>query len=612
MPDAETDRAGDRRVTPHRYRIRVLDAAAHLFEVELVVAKPDPAGQAFSIPSWIPGSYMIRDYAKHVVAARASSDGVGVALEKVDKSTWRAAPVSRELTLTLEIYAHDESVRGAHLDTTHAYFNGTCVFAAVAGQEDVACDVEIEAPDLAEAKNWRVATSLQRDGAEPYSFGRYRADDYADLVDHPVEAAEQTIGEFEAGGVPHAIAIRGAHRADMARLCHDLAAICEQHQSLLGLPADLDRYIFLLHAPSKGYGGLEHRFSSSNVCARDNLPVKGDEGVSDNYRTLLGLLSHEYFHLWNVKRMRPAAFTPYELAAESYTALLWVFEGITSYYDDLALLRSGRISVEDYLEEVGKVMTRVRRGAGRRRQSLAESSFDAWTKFYQQDANATNAIVSYYAKGSLLALLLDLKLRLETRGETTLDDVMRAAWDRWHDGGMPEDGLERIAAEVSGLDLDDFFDAAVRGTGELPLDPALREHGIDVNWRAASGRGDKGGKPPGDDAAPDVWLGAALTKRGSKTVFASVDNDGPAERAGISPGDQLVAIDGVRTTTGNCDDRQRRYRPRDRSRVLVFRGDDLIETKLTWQAAPETTCYLELAEDIDGSVEARRRHWLGR
>ncbi|MCG8371277.1 MAG: peptidase M61, partial [Proteobacteria bacterium] len=458
----------------HRYSIRPSDPSAHIFEVRLAVAEPDPAGQAFALPAWIPGSYMIRDYAKHVISARAESDGRDVALVKLDKTRWQAGPVSRELTIVLDVYAHDESVRGAHLDPTHAFFNGTCVFPAVAGQEDIACELDILPPDRPVGARWRVATAMRRKDAGKYGFGTYRSADYAELIDHPVEIGELSIGEFEAGGIPHAIAIRGKTRVDMARLCHDLQAVCEQHMSLLGVPQDLDRYLFLLNAPGNGYGGLEHRWSSASVCARDKLPARGDEGVSDEYRTFLGLVSHEYFHLWNVKRMKPAAFTPYDLSRESHTSLLWVFEGITSYYDDLALVRSGMIGVASYLELLGRTITRVLRGGGRRRQSVAESSFDAWTRFYQRDANAANAIVSYYAKGALVALSLDLKLRSETG--VSLDDVMRAAWDRWGETGtgMPEDGFERLANDVSGLDLEDFFDATLRGTGELPLEALLK------------------------------------------------------------------------------------------------------------------------------------------
>lgn len=597
---------------PHRYRVQPVNPAAHIFEVHLTVAEPDESGQVFSMPAWIPGSYMIRDYARNVVAIRAESEGLDVALTRLDKSRWQAAPVPRPLTIIAEIFAYDLSVRGAHLDCTHAYFNGPCLFFEVEGQEDIACHVELAPPDGDFADDWRVATSMRRQDAERYQFGTYEASDYAELVDHPVEAGHLSIGEFEVNGIPHSIAIRGKTRVDMGRLCHDLQTLCEQHMSLLGAPDDLDRYMFLLHAPGNGYGGLEHRWSSSLVSTRDSLPARGDESVSDNYRTFLGLASHEYFHTWNVKRLKPAAFSPYDLSQESYTELLWVFEGVTSYYDDLALVRSGLIGEESYLELLGQTITRVQKGSGRLRQSVAESSFYAWTKFYKQDANAANAIVSYYAKGSLVALALDLKLRSETEGRVSLDDVIKECWSRWgqSDAGMPEDGFELAASEVSGLDLGDFFDACVRGTGELPLDSLLGTHGVRFNLRASRGTKDKGGSDASPSRQRDVWLGAKLAKKNGESVFTTISNSGPAERAGIAPGDQAVAMDGLLLTASNVDKRLRAYRAGDVVDIAVFRGDELLTLTLKIEAAPQDTCYLELIDDVELGVESLRMAWL--
>lgn len=597
---------------PHRYSICPKDPGAHIYEVRLTVAEPAAAGQVFEMPAWIPGSYMIRDYAKHVVAIHAESDGRTVRLHKLDKSRWRADAVQRPLTIIADIYAYDPSVRGAHLDTTHAYFNGTCTFLSVTGQEDSACELEILPPAAPVGQDWRVATSMRRKKAGEYEFGVYEASDYAELIDHPVEIGALSIGEFEVQGIPHAIAIRGHSRVDMARVCHDLQRVCEQQMALLGAPEDLDRYLFLLHAPGEGYGGLEHRWSSSLVCARESLPLRTDSKIKDGYRTFLGLVSHEYFHLWNVKRMKPALFAPYELGEETHTGLLWVFEGVTSYYDDLALVRSGLITPASYLELLGQTMTRVLRGAGRLRQSVEESSFDAWTKFYKQDANASNAIVSYYAKGSLIALVLDLKLRNETDGRVSLDDVMQECWRRWGQSGdgMPEDGFESVCAEISGLDLVDFFDAAVRGTGELPLQAMLASHGVDLHLRAATGRADKGGKPAEDDEPASPWLGAMLEERNGKPVFTVVHNGGPAEGAGVAPGDVAVALDGYALTVANCDRRLRTYRDGDTLELVLFRGDELITTSLQLAVRPENTCYLTLAADLDKETESRQRAWL--
>ena len=617
MPDVEADRAAAQVAstdmsTPHRYSIKPKDPVAHLYEISVTVEQPDAEGQIFAVPAWIPGSYIIRDYARHVVAIRAESDEREVALTKLDKSRWQAEIVSRPLTLVAEIYAYDPSVRGAHLDTTHAYFNGTCVFPAVVGHEQMQCELRIVPPDAPFGNDWRVATSMRRKDAAEYGFGIYTAVDYAELVDHPVEIANLSIGEFEVNGIPHAIAIRGHTRTDMARICHDLQTLCAQHLLLLGVPDGLDRYLFLLHAPGSGYAGLEHRWSSSLICARDNLPVRGDTDVSNGYRRFLGLASHEYFHLWNVKRMKPAAFTPYDLSAETYTGLLWVFEGVTSYYDDLALVRAGLITESSYLELVGRTITRVSRGRGRLRQSVEEASFDVWTKLYKQDANASNAIVSYYAKGSLIALSLDLKLRAETEYHVSLDGVMQECWRRWGDSadGMPEHGFETVCDEVSGLELGDFFDAAVRGTGDLPLESLLRHYGVSFNVRASSGSKDKGGKNRDPEKRCSVWLGATLAADGGDSVFKTVSNGGPAELAGIAPGDRAVALDGVRLTASNADRRLRAYFDGDVLELVAFRGDELITASVCLTAPPEDTCYLELIGDIDAETFARRAAWL--
>ena len=596
----------------HKYRIRPKDPGAHIYEVSLTIAAPDPDGQVLALPAWIPGSYLIRDYSRHVIGIRAEANGRAVGLEKLDKGRWKAESVAGPLTVVAEIYAHDESVRGAHLDTTHAYFNGTCVFLSVAGQEDRRCELEILPPDPPVGPDWRVATSLRRGTAEPYAYGTYLAADYAELIDHPVEIAPLSIGEFEVRGIPHAIAIRGRFRGDMQQLCEDLERVCNQQMSLLGAPRDLDRYLFLLNAPGSGYGGLEHRWSSSLVCARDGLQRSRDGDVGDEYRTFLGLVSHEYFHLWNVKRMKPAVFTPYDLSRETHTSLLWVFEGVTSYYDDLALVRAGLITPESYTELLGQTVTRVLRGSGRLRQSVSESSFDAWTKFYQQDANASNAIVSYYAKGSLIALALDLKLRTDTDGHVSLDDVMRACWSRWGETGegMPEDGFESVCKEISGLDLDAFFDATVRGTGDLPLEDLLASHGIEYHLRPAGGKADKGGKPA-DKAQPAApWLGARLAEVAGKTVFSAIHNGGPAERAGVAPGDVAVALDGLRFSVDNSDERLRTYSAGDALDLAVFRGDELITTRVELADAPADTCYLVIASAVDEQTAGRRKAWL--
>ena len=599
---------------PVRYRIEPKHPEAHLFEVSCTVADPDPGGQRFALPTWIPGSYLIREFAKHIVAIHAESRGARVALSKLDKHTWRAAPCRGPLTVTAEIYAWDPSVRGAHLDTTHAFFNGPCVFLKVLGREERACEVEIAPPPGRRYARWRVATSMMRKRARPLGFGTYAAADYDELIDHPVEMGTFTHARFTAGGVAHEIAITGRHHADLARLKRDLKRLCEWQIRFFGTPAPMDRYVFLVNAVGDGYGGLEHRASTALVCGRDDLPQPGAKAPDESYRTFLGLASHEYFHAWNVKRIRPAAFTPYELARENYTTLLWAFEGITSYYDDLTLVRCGLVSSEHYLESLGRSITQLLRTPGRRKQTLAESSWDAWTKYYRQDENASNAIVSYYGKGSLAALCLDLHVRAHTAGRRSLDDVMRALWRRYGRTGLgvPEDGVERIAEEATGLKLRPLFDKWIRSTEELPLEALLEAVGVGMEVRAAEGPSDRGGKPGSGSARERVSLGARTSGEGNDLRLTHVLDGGAAQRAGLAAGDVLVAIDGLRTTPQSLEAQLARFRPGDRARALAFRRDELHEFELAFTAPPADTCALRFEERASARALKLRRGWLGR
>ena len=596
----------------HRYSISPVNPAAHLFESAVEIENPDSDGQVLSMPTWIPGSYMVRDYAKHVIAVHAcDAAGEPVAVHKLDKTTWQCAPCEGPLTVTAEVYAYDLSVRGAHLDTTHAYFNGACMFFMVDGQESLPCELDIKPPTTDVIGNWRVVTSMHRKDAPEYGFGVYQAANYDELIDHPVEIGQLSIGEFDVRDVPHVIAIRGRIHADMGRLCHDLEKLCVRQHEFLGAPKDLDRYVFMVVAVGDGYGGLEHRWSTSLICGRDDLPRRGEDKIETAYRKFLGLCSHEYFHLWNVKRMKPAAFTPYDLRGEVHTGLLWVFEGITSYYDDLMLLRSGLIDVKSYLELLSQTITRVLRGRGRFRQSVEESSFDAWTKFYKQDANSTNAIVSYYTKGSLIALALDLTIRLKTEDRFSLDSVMHECWSRFGETGvgMPERGMEAIVEEVTGLDLQDFFERYVRGTEEISLAGLLKEFAIDWNLRPAEGNQDQGGKPPSGKGSR-AWLGAVLENRNGSSFVKSVHTGSPAEHAGIAPDDEVVALDSLRLSVTNSEKRLKRYREGDVVTISVFRGDELLQLEATLAAPPQDTCYLQENSGARPDRLERLNNWL--
>src|SRR5690242_1266 len=596
---------------PIRYTIVPERPEAHLYRVTCTVADPDSSGQRFALPAWIPGSYLIRDFARHVVSVRAESRGKPLAIEKLDKHTWRAQPAAGPLTLTCEIYARDPSVRGANLDTTHAFFNGACVFPRALGREGEQCGLEILRPGGGRYRNWRVATAMPGKDARPWGFGTYAAADYDELIDHPVEMGDFALASFRAGGVPHDIVVTGRHAADFRRLERDFKRLCEHHIGFFGKPAPMKRYLFLVTAIGEGYGGLEHRASTALLCSRDDLPREGEAQVGERYRTFLGLASHEYFHTWNVKRIKPAAFVPYDLDRENYTALLWAFEGITSYYDDLALVRCGLIGTKDYLELLGRSITSYLRAPGRARQNLAEASFDAWIKYYRPDENSPNASVSYYGKGSLVALCLDLLIRDKTRGRKSLDDVVRALWLRHGltGIGVEEDGIERLAEQVSGLELRRTFDEWLRTTRELPLRALLATHGAEMSLRAAESSSDKGGKRAASKNISGLaMLGIRARAENGDSAVTHVLEGGAAQEAGIAAGDVIVAIGGLRPGRGGLDAALAKRRAGEPVTIHAFRRDELMSFEVRLKRAEADTCVL--AE----STGARRRllaRWLG-
>ncbi|HMA24279.1 MAG: M61 family metallopeptidase, partial [Gemmatimonas sp.] len=532
---------------------------------------------------------------------------------KAAKNVWRTAPCTGPIAVVAQIYAFDLSVRTAYLDATRAYFNGAAVFLCPEGRDDVPCDVEIAAPEGDVGRHWRVATTLPSAGAVEFGFGAYRARNYDELIDHPVEIADFALASFNAGGARHDVAVTGRIDADLDRVARDLARVCQWQIDLFGggpgSRAPFDRYLFQIAAVGDGYGGLEHRAGTSLLCKRHDLPPRGIAAIGDDYRNFLGLASHEYFHSWNVKRIKPAAFTPYDLTRENYTRQLWAFEGITSYYDDLALVRSGVIDRGSYLELLGRGITTVLRNPGRQVQSIAESSFDAWIKFYRQDENTPNAVVSYYAKGSLVALALDLTLRLHG---SSLDDVMRALWQRYGrtGTGVPEDGVALLASELAGHDLAEFFARHVDGTEDPPLADPLREFGVELNLRAAQGPTDRGGTASKPTERERCWIGAKLAS-GAEPRLAHVYRGGPAERAGLAAHDTLVAFDGLRASADAVERLCERHGAGDEVVVHAFRRDEFFTATMVLEAAPVDTCWLALAAARDGDCDARLDAWLG-
>jgi predicted metalloprotease with PDZ domain len=556
------------------YRVEAADLHAHLFRVTLTIPEPS-AQQIVSLPVWIPGSYLVREFAKHLQQLRAQQGRRRVTLTQQDKCTWQIdCEAGQALTLSYEVYAFDNSVRTAWLDSQRGFFNGTSLCLRVHGQEDQPHQLELR--PVRGQPDWQAATALRAVKTNARGFGVYAAADYDELVDAPVELGRFWSGTFVACGIPHRFVVAGALPSfDGARLLADAQKICETaiqfwhgKGAQAGRKAPHHHYVFLLNAVDDGYGGLEHRHSTALICSRRDLPRVGESKFSEGYTTLLGLISHEYFHTWNVKQLRPDAFARYDYSRENYTPLLWFFEGFTSYYDDLLLRRAGLIDDATYLRLLGKTIETVQRTPGRHVQSVAQASFDAWVKYYRMDENTPNATVSYYTKGALVALCLDLSLRQEGH---TLDAVMRDLWKRCHAGPMREQDLLDALQHRTGRSWQRELKSWVHGTDELPLARLLPTQGVEIHTDSASFAQRLGVRA--SDSAAGVQIKAVL--RGSA-----------AEAAGLAAGDEWLGLEvGARGEHGHwrvqkLDDVPLLMGRERKARLLVSRDKRLLRLAL--------------------------------
>jgi predicted metalloprotease with PDZ domain len=536
-----------------QYTVHAADLDGHRYDVILRIANPNPAGQVLRMPAWIPGSYLIRDFSKHIetIAAFSISDTAEteLRLERIDNDTWKLPQVDLGSVVEVRttVYAFDTSVRTAYLDSERGFFNPSSLCLAVEGQTHLPTALAI-----APIGTWSVQTTLSRVKTDAAGFGFYLAPNYDALLDHPVALGHFQTIDWKSRGTAHSMVIQGClQEVDRRRLAADLAAICESIIDLFEPKtkrAPFQRYLFLVNAVLSGYGGLEHSDSTALLCNRDHLPQNGLPPNKDGYREFLGLCSHEYIHAWLVKRIQPRAFQPYDLQVRNHTRLLWLFEGFTSYYDDLQLLRSKRIALQPYLDLVAKNWNMVLRGPGRHKQSVADSSFDAWTKYYQADEHTPNAVVSYYAKGALIALGLDLLIRVQTSQRKSLDNVMQLLWAAHGktQEGLLEDGFERIVLAAIGPDFKkpwlQFKARYIEGTHDLPL----------AQWLAAQGTLVTEKKMSPLENMKLQWAMRYSDQNGWIKVTHVLDG-GIGQRAGLAPGDVIAGINGQRITPSRLD-----------------------------------------------------------
>lgn len=593
-----------------RYAIE-LSPDEHLAHVTLRFATAGlPAPLRLTMPAWCPGSYLIRDYARFVRDLRVTGDDdAPITARKVDKSTWQLDPAgARELTVRYTLYAHELTVRTNHIDTTHAFLHGPATYLYVDELRRRPVAVSVRPPEG--RGGWRLATGLDGGafGTTPGSDGAWQltAPDVDALLDSPLHVGTVEEHAFEVAGVPFELAIWGERLRGgvftVEQLLADLGKIALDHATRAsggtpGRPAEFPfrRYTFVLMLSHEAYGGLEHRASSINLHQPQCLATR------KAYEGLVELLSHELFHAWNGKRIAPPALFDFDYSREAYTRCLWVMEGLTSHFDRWALRSAGVITAKSFAEKVLDDWSRLLAIPGRTRHSLEDSSFDAWIKLYKPDESNLNTSVSYYLKGGLCALALDLELRRRTEGARSLDDVLRALWERHGKVGTPyPEDVEALFAEASGLDLGDFFARCVRGTEDPPLAAELLAHGLEL--RAAHDPAQLA------DGAAAVWLG--LTTNGLRVT--GVLDGSPAALAGLSPGDELCAIDRARVASeGEARAAIAARRPEDPIEVAVFRRHRLTFVPATVGAAPPTRYELVAVAEPSPAQSARYQAWMG-
>jgi predicted metalloprotease with PDZ domain len=569
------------------------DPHTHLFHVEVrVTASESPL--ELVLPVWTPGSYLVREYARQVQDFEAfGTDGRALAWSKVDKTSWRIAAVPGEAVIArYAAYANELTVRTSHLDATHGYVNPATVFMFVRGREREPLELEIAAPN-----GWRTTTALAPSGVgEQAGSERFRAADYDELVDSPLEIGTHALLEWEVDGRRHCYAIWGEGNYDGDALVRDTTRIIEAAKELFGeLP--YPDYTFIVHLVPGGRGGLEHHNSTSLQV--DRWTFRGKEYTE----SFLALVAHEFFHLWNGKRIHPAALGPFDYTAENYTRALWVVEGLTTYYTDLLLVRAGLMTPERYLEKLAESIQRLQAQPGRQVQTLEESSFDTWIKFYRPDENTANAQISYYHKGSLVALLLDLKLRAAQENRRSLDDLMRLLWERYGAPGVgyPESGpgsVPELASEVAGEDLSEFFARYLTSTLELDYAGALAGAGLELVPGMASGAD-----------SVETRLGVRLRDEAGRVVITNVLSGGPAERAGLEARDELVAVAGFRASAAHLAARLAERAAGEPLRLSVFRRDQLLE-RVVVPTAPASPLVIRPVDAPTEAQRAVRSGWL--
>jgi predicted metalloprotease with PDZ domain len=593
---------------PIAYRVSMPHPASHEYEVEMQV--PALAGRdeaTIVFPAWAPGSYMVRDFVRHLTGLTVT-DGAGHALPparlvRLDKQRWRVRTGGHAFRVRYRIFAFEATVRTSFLDDSHAYWNGTSLFFFVEGELGRRAEVTVELPD----RRWRVATALPPvTGRRQSPRHTYAAADFDELADSPFEIGTHALFAFTVGRTRFELALYGRTNADPARLVDILRRVVSTTGRLFG-GFPFQRYLFIVHALPVGSGGLEHGASVTMDIA--GLSFEDETG----YIRFADLAAHEFFHAWNVKRIHDGVLGPFDYTQESYTRLLWLYEGCTDYLAHVIILRAGVTCERQFLKMIAEDWPRYASRPGRNETSLEELSFEAWVKQYKPSENFTNRAVSYYEKGLWTAMALDLELRLASGGARGLPEMIRLLWDRFGRAGqaITDEDVRDAAASIAGQAMNRFFDRYVRGTAELPLPALLERAGLELQARADW---DESARPPAErdpvrSGRTRAWSGLSLQPE--RTIVRNVLPGSPAWKAGLTFNDEIVAVEGARVTAQSFVKRIADFQPGARVRIAYFRRDELREARIVLGESPERRLTVAVDPHAPAAARAVRAGWFG-
>lgn len=585
------------------YTIEVQSVQRREFVIQQQIKSTDTSDIIVYLPSWIPGSYMIRDFAKNITSLRAKDDnGQPLTIKQIDKQRWSIENNNRDVTVDYTVYGNDLSVRSAYIDEDFCFFNGTSVFLAVQGQEDNPIFVTLKGHS--EKPEWTLASSMR---VVDKNNHRYAADNYQDLIEHPVLMGDLVSQTFETDGIAFEMVFSGLGKypIDIDRVCRDVKVLCQHHIALFGSAPDISHYPFLTMVTENGYGGLEHTSSTALMCSKEMLPTLAmNDDINADYQNFLSLCSHEFFHTWHIKRIKPRQFQTLDLSQEVYTEQLWLFEGVTSYYDDLSLNSAELVDAEQYLAVLAKGLTRLIRNFGSERQTVTESSFNAWTKFYKQDENAVNAIVNYYNKGAIIALCIDLYLRQNSQGVYCLKDIMQYLWQDYLNGntGTLIDSVQSAAKNACSIDLSPLLSQALYSTDTLPYQALLATVGVECQSYAAADMKDLGGKAT--TTAAVNYLGAVYSANSIGVTIDRVMYDSPAEKAGLKAKDILISINCEQVNHTSLQSTLNAFGGHQSAELHVLRRGQMKTFWLPLEAPPANTMCLTVSD------KALAQEWL--